>query len=113
VDTRKLRLILLGIVGVIILVIGIGAASIYVERPASKDARNAVSQILYRLNYDELSDYAKAEVDSFLSVSSPSAEEKNALFRQWLVKWVVIPLCAFLVLTAALVASRIVLRRKD
>jgi hypothetical protein len=95
------------------LVIGIGAANIYVERPASKDARNAVSQAFYRLSYDELSDDAKAEVDSFLSASSPSAEEKNAEFRQWLVKWVVIPFCAFLVLTAALLASRVVLRRKE
>jgi hypothetical protein len=110
-DKRKLRLILLGIVGIIILVIGIGAANIYIERPISKEVKNEVSQAIYGKNYDELNDYAKAAVDSLLSGPPPSMQEKNAQFRQWLVKWVVIPFCVFLILTAALVASRVILNK--
>jgi hypothetical protein len=109
-DKRKLRLILLGIVGIIILVIGIGAAKIYSQPPFSKEARDTVSQAFYDKNYDELNDYGKAEVDSFLAPPL-SMQEKNAQFIQWLakpVKWVAIAFGLFAILTAALVVSRVI-----
>jgi hypothetical protein len=108
-DKRKLRLILLGIVGVIILVIGIGAANIYIERPVSKEVKNNVSQAFYGKNYDELNDLAKAEVDSFFR--APSIQEKNAGFTAWLLKWIVKPIGLFAILTAALIVSRLVLNK--
>jgi hypothetical protein len=109
-DKRKLRLILLGIAGILILVIGIGAAHIYTNSP-SLDARNQVSQLFYGKNYDELNSYAKSEVDSLLGVP-PDIQQQNAQFREWLVKWIAKPLGIFFaataVLTAALVLSRVI-----
>jgi hypothetical protein len=109
-DRRKLRLILLGIAGILILVIGIGAAHIYTNSP-SLDARNQVSQLFYGKNYDELNSYAKSEVDSLLGVP-PDIQQQNAQFREWLVKWIAKPLGIFFaataVLTAALVLSRVI-----
>lgn len=40
-----------------------------------------------------------------------SIAEKNEQYEQWLVKWVVIPVCAFIILTGAMVASRLILDR--
>lgn len=109
-DKRKFRLILLGIAGILILVIGIGAAHIYTNSP-SLDARNQVSQLFYGKNYDELNSYAKSEVDSLLGVP-PDIQQQNAQFREWLVKWIAKPLGIFFaataVLTAALVLSRVI-----
>ena len=112
-DKRKLRLILLAVVGVIILVMGIGAANIYTQ-PFSREVRDAMSQHLYDRNFNELSHGEQVVVDRNLSNLGSrrlSIGEKNAQFREWLVKivkWVMIALCAFLILTAALVASRVI-----
>ena len=112
-DKRKLRLILLGIAGILILVIGIGAAHIYTNSP-SLEARNQVSQLLYSKNYDELNSYAKSEVDRLLEMP-PDIQQQNAQFREWLVKWIAKPLGIFFaataVLTAALVLSRVILNK--
>jgi hypothetical protein len=108
-DKRKLRLILLGIVGIIILVIGIGAVTIYAKPSISMERKNAVSQLFYNKNYNELNNDDKAFVDSLFS--PPSIEEKNAQFTQWLVKWIVKPVGLLAILTAALVASRLILNK--
>jgi hypothetical protein len=110
-DKRKLRLILLGIAGIIILVIGIGAVNIYTQT-ASKEARDSASEYLYGRDYDELSDAQRATID--VLISSPSMHEKNAQFREWLVKplkWIGIGFGTFLILTAALVVSRVISNR--
>jgi Trk-type K+ transport system membrane component len=107
-DKRKLRLILLMVVGVIILVIGIGAATIYTQT-VSKQVRDEVSQYFYGRDYDSLSDEQRTRID--ILTPPQSVHEKNAQFRQWLVKWVAIPFCAFLILTGAIVASRVILDR--
>jgi len=99
------------VVGVIILVTGIGAANIYGQPPYPKEARDAVAQSFYQRNYDELSDYGKAQVDSWLAPPL-SMQEKNAQFARWLVKplkWIGIGFGIFLILTAALVVSRVIL----
>lgn len=104
-DKRKLRLILLVVVGIIVLVIGIGAANIYTNS-SFRDPRNEVSQYFYSKNYDQLNASEKATIDSLCPTSS--IDLKNAQFRQWLVKWVVIPFCVFLILTGAIVASLVI-----
>ena len=109
-DKRKLRLVLLGVLGIIILVIGIGAAHIYTNSP-SLEARNQVSQFFYGKNYNELNSYEKSEVDSLLELP-PDIQQQNSQFREWLVKWIAKPLGIFFaataVLTAALVLSRVI-----
>ena len=110
-DKRKLRLVLLGVAAVTILVIGMGAANIYTDSSVS-DPRNDVSQILYGRYYDYLSDSEKAAVDS-LGLQS-SIDLKNAQFEQWLVrplKWIGIGFGIFVILTAALVVSRVISNR--
>jgi len=86
-DKRKLRLILLGAVGIIILVTGIKAAMIYGE-PMPWWAQNELTQ-------------------------SAILAGRNTEFTAWIVKWIVGPFCLFLILTAALVASRVILKKKD
>jgi hypothetical protein len=111
VNKRVLRLVVLGVVGVIVLTIGIGAAHIYTQ-DVSKATRETISQSFYGRNYDQLNDNDRAWVDA---VCPPqSLQEKNAQFRAWLVKplkWIGIGFGIFLILTAALVASRLILNR--
>ena len=114
-DKRKLHLILLGVVGVIILVIGIGAVNIY-SQTFPRGTRDSLSQGYYDRNYDELSRYQKGIVDEDLVRLGLqlSIEEKNAQFKQWLVKplkWIGIGFGIFLILTAALVVSRVISNR--
>lgn len=115
-DKRKFRLILLGIVGIIILVIGIGAANIYTQ-PFSREVRDTMSQFLYDRNYNGLSHGEQVIVDRVLSNQGNrglSIGEKNAQFREWLVrplKWIGIGFGIFLILTAALVVSRVISNR--
>ena len=108
-DKRKLRLVLLAVIGIIILVVGIGAAHIY-NPSASSEALNEVSQFFYDKDYNELDNYEKATIDSLFG--SPSIQARNAQFREWLVKWIAKPLGIFFaataVLTAALVLSRVI-----
>lgn len=86
-DRRKLRLILLGAVGIIILVIGIKAAMIYGE-PMPSWAQYGFQQ-------------------------SVILKGRNAEFTAWIVKWIVRPVGLFAILTAALVVSRVILTKKD
>lgn len=112
-DRRKLRLILLVIVGFVILVVGIGAASIYSKPTVSRQAQDNVSQALYGKDYDELDFYDKAMVDSHFGWL-PSIQDRNTEFKQWLVKplkWVGIAFGLFAILTAALVVSRVISNR--
>jgi hypothetical protein len=104
-DKRKLRFVLLGVVGVIILVIGLGAAHIY-NPSVPREALNELSQLFYDKDYNELDDYEKATVDSFFG--SPSIQARNTQFTQWLIKWIAEPLGIFLIITAALVVSRLI-----
>ena len=111
-NKRKLSLILLAVVGVIILIIGIGAANIY-SQTFPREARNSLSQGYYDENYDELSRYQKSIIDEALVRLGLqlSIEEKNAQFKQWLVKplkWIGIGFGIFIILTAALVVSRVI-----
>ena len=105
-DNRKLRLILLGIVGVIILVIGIGAANIYTY-PSLSETRDSVAQSFFGKDYDQLTITEQSIVDSL--IRPPSIQARNAQFTQWLLKWIVRPVGLFAILTAALVASRLIL----
>jgi len=111
-NRRKIRLVLLGLAGVIILIIGVGAARIYTDSSIG-DPRNEVSQHFYGKNYDQLSVGEKTAIDRLGLLSG--IEVRNNRFREWLgawfVRWVVIPFCAFLVLTAAIVASRLILNK--
>jgi ABC-type transport system involved in multi-copper enzyme maturation permease subunit len=81
-DKRKLRLVLLGVLGIIILVIGIKAVMIYGEPMPS---------------------WAQDEL-----IQSAILVGRNTEFTEWIVKWIVIPFCIFLILTAALVVSRVI-----
>lgn len=110
-DKRKFRLILLGIVAIIILVIGIGAANIYTQS-VSKEARDTISQYLYGRDYDQLSDEQRSIIDTLTPPAS--MHEKTVRFREWLVKplkWIGIGFGIFLILTAALVVSRVISNR--
>lgn len=110
-DKTKLRLVLLGIAGVTILVVGIGAANIYTQT-ASDEARDRTSQAFYGRDYDQLSDWQRSMVDGL--TPPESMHEKTVRFRQWLakpLKWIGIGFGAFLILTAALVVSRVILDR--
>lgn len=111
-DKRKLRVVLLGVVGIIILVIGIGAVNIYSDSSFISEKRNYISQYIHHKDYAQLTDTQKASVDSLIdSLPRPSMQQKNARFTQWLVKWVVIPFGLFAILTAALVVSRVISNR--
>jgi hypothetical protein len=112
-DKRRLRLILLVVVGIIILVIGIGAAKIYSTPSVSKEALNVVSQQVFHKNYDELAFYEQLIVGGHFP-PLPTMHEKNVQFTQWLVKplkWVAIAFGLFAILTAALVVSRLILNK--
>ena len=104
-DKRMLCLILLGIVGILILVIGIKAATIYIDPPLS-ETRDRVAQSIFGKNYNQLTIIEQNIVD--FSTSPPSIQAKNAQFTRWLVTWIVKPLGLFAILTAALVASRLI-----
>jgi len=105
-DKRMLCLILLGIVGILILVIGIKAATIYIDPPLS-ETRDRVAQSIFGKNYNQLTIIEQNIVDDF-STSPPSIQAKNAQFTRWLVTWIVKPLGLFAILTAALVAGRLI-----
>lgn len=112
-DRRKSRLIIIGVVGVLVLIIGIGAARIYTQT-YPMEARDSIADLYYNRNYSELTADEKAIVDGRLrdlGAGPISIAEKNEQFREWLVKWVVIPVCAFIILTGAMVASRLILDR--
>jgi len=104
-DKRMLCLILLGIVGILILVIGIKAATIYIDPPLS-ETRDRVAQSIFGKNYNQLTIIEQNIVD--FSTSPPSIQAKNAQFTRWLVTWIVEPLGLFAILTAALVAGRLI-----
>ena len=113
-DNRKLRLILLGIVGVIILVIGVGAANIYNKPGPAEIQRDYVARTFYGKRYSQLDDSEKIALVSLnpyyaeYYVRSQDLAAKNYQFEQWLLKWIVRPVGLFAILTAALVASRLI-----
>jgi len=115
-DKRKLRLIVLGMLGVIILVIGIGAARIYTQE-YSMEMKDYMSDFLYGRDYNELSHDEQVRVDETLhnlGSRRMSTAEKNEQFQQWLatpLKWIGIGFGLFLILTAALVVSRVISNR--
>jgi hypothetical protein len=86
-DKRQLRFILLGALGITILVVGVKAAMIYGE---------------------PMPVWAQDELTRSAVLAGRSTE-----FTRWIVKWVVWPFCLFFILTAALVASRVILKKKD
>jgi len=114
-DKRKLRLILLGAVGVIILVIGIGAVHFYSDATYLSEMRDNFSNSLYYKDYHQLTDTQKQMVDGLIgNRRGPSISERSDQFREWLVKplkWIGIGFGIFLILTAALVVSRVILNR--
>lgn len=111
-DRSKIRLIIIGLVGVLVLIVGIGAARIYTQT-YTMEGRDNIAEFYYNRSYNELAHDEKAIVDGRLHElgAGKSIAEKNEEFGQWLVKWVVIPVCAFIILTGALVASRLILDR--
>ena len=121
-DKRKLRLVLLGAVGIVILVIGIEAAIIYGEPdPILRVQRDVHSQYEFGRDWRDLN---KTERDALLdkypdlgardSLSqSALLARRNAEFAAWIVKWIVKPVGLFAILTAALVVSRLILKEKD
>lgn len=78
-DKRKIYLILLALAGVIVLAIGIKAAIVYGQPYGS---------------YDQLN-------------PQWALSQKHALFTTWLMKWIILPIGSFVILTAALVVSRL------
>jgi len=113
-DKRKLRLILLVIVGIVILIIGIKASMIYSQPRISKEALNRASQTLYGKSWDALDDVGQFLVWTSFPYGYSTIEAQNAEFKEWLVKplkWIGIGFCIFLILTAALVVSRVISNR--
>ncbi len=84
-DKRKIQIIVIGVVGILVLVIGIKAAMIYGE-PIPSWAQ------------DEL-------------MRSVIVQARNISFNEWIIKWIVRPLGLFLILTGAIVASRVILNK--
>lgn len=112
-DRRKSRLIIIGVVGVLVLIIGIGAARIYTQT-YSIELRDLMSDLYYNRNYSDLTHDEKDTIDRALREARSrqiSIGEKNEQFREWVVRWVVIPVCAFIILTGAMIASRLILDR--
>ena len=120
-DRRRLRIIALLVVGIIVLVIGVRAITIY-SGPVSWAAWwDVAAEIFFDksgedLTYDEsdwikrnLYDGQEAEAEAF--ARRLDLERRNAEFRDWLLQWIVRPLGLFAILTAALVASRLILSR--
>lgn len=85
-DKRKIRLVLLAMVGVIVLAIGIKAAVIFLE---PMDLYLPSSQHLREL---ELA-------------------RRTAELHAWVLRWIIRPVGLFVILTAALVVSRLILSR--
>jgi len=84
-DKRKVQIIAIGVVGILVLVIGIKAAMIYsAPIPWSYQAEPYRSLII---------------------------EARNTAFSEWIITWILKPLGLFLILTAALVASRVILNK--
>lgn len=109
-DKRKLRLVLLGLAGAIILVIGIGAAAIYLGTcPEVVQIQENYAQAY---GYDTWSELPKDLQGRFYELRpdlrSPGLVHKNARFTSWFITWVVRPLGLFVILTAALVVSRVI-----
>lgn len=114
-DKRKFTLIIIGVIGVLVLIIGIGAARVYTQTYSMVD-RNVWASVYYDRYYSELNGDEKAVIDAELDGLGLrlSISEKNDEFRQWLVKlgkWVGIPVGAFIILTGSMVASRLILDR--
>lgn len=111
-DKGKLRLIILVVIGIVVLTIGIGAAKIYGQPTYPRETLDTAAQSFYQRDYDDLTDSQKAHIVGFLPPLT--MQVKNAQFREWLVKplkWIGIGFGIFVILTAALVASRVILDR--
>jgi hypothetical protein len=122
-DKRKLRLILLAVVGIIILVIGIKAAMIY-SGPLSwaawwdYEAKYWFGKSAASLTSEEEAYIREFSIQSLIPFEQQvefarqlDLERRTAEFTAWLVKWVVIPIGLFAILTAALVVSRVISNR--
>ena len=113
-DKRKLRLILLGIAGIIILVIGIAAANIYfgTDREVA-ELQDTFALVFHgKSSWNELTDSQKAEFWELRpDLLRPDLGRRNAQFTKWIVTWVVMPLGLFAILTAAIIASRVIYNR--
>jgi len=112
---RYALLAVLGFSAVMILTVGIGAARIYTS-PDPTGTRDYFSRVLFDKSYAQLTSIERAELDELFP--PPTVEQRHRLFRdwlsdlnQWVVRWVVRPLGIFLIVTAALVVSRLILRR--
>jgi len=102
-DKRKLRLILLGVVGVLILVIGIAAASIYFGTNPAQDT--------YAQAWGYESWATLPEGDANTAGTRAHFNEFNlmsSLLTKWIVTWIVKPIGLFAILVAAIVVSRVV-----
>ena len=120
-DKRKLRLILLLVVGAFVLTIGIKAATIY-SAPLSYAAwwdfwaETCFGKTGESLTSEEEQYITETFWDTSVEEQVAFArqldlEERNAEFTAWLLKWIAKPFGLFAILTAALVASRIISQR--
>jgi len=84
-DRTKIRLIIIGVIGVVVLIIGIGEARIYTQT-YSMEVRDIFSDYLYDRNYNELNRDEKVNVerylDNYANSRKMSIKEKNLEFRE-------------------------------
>lgn len=114
-DKRKLRLVLLGAVGILLVVLGTGALKVYSSQPSLNEMKYHIIADTFGQEYETLSETTKArlaeerEEESFTDMARREIVKKaNREFAQWSIKWVVKPFGLFLILTAALVVSRVI-----
>jgi len=103
-DKRKLRLILLGVVGVLILVIGIAAASIYLGTNPVQDAYAE----RWDSTWNDLPEGAPNIAGTKAYFNDRNPDLLRSLFTKWIVTWIVKPIGLFAILVAAIVVSRVV-----
>ena len=116
-DRRKLRIIVLVVAGIIVLVVGVRAATVY-SGPLSWEAWWDVhAEVCFGKSGESLSweetryigerYYNGREAEAAVLARRLDLEKRNAEFSDWLLRWVVRPIGLFAILTAALVVSRL------
>lgn len=101
-DRRKLRLILLGVVGVLILVIGIAAATI------TNPVQDTYAQNYGYDSWNEMPEGNANTAGTKAHFNSINPDLLRSLFTKWIVTWIVKPIGLFAILVAAIVVSRVV-----
>lgn len=112
---RYAALAVLVLSAAMILTIGVGAARIYTSSDPT-GMREQFCRAVYDKSYAQLTSIERARIDEVFP--PPTMKERDNAFRswlsdlnQWVIRWIVKPLGVFLIITAALVVSRLILRR--